>query len=62
MFAADYSVYDVSGSARAEICNTADFSCNVTGVNSDDIAVTASNSVGESTQTSVTHGENMAVH
>ncbi|XP_063075940.1 uncharacterized protein LOC134465972, partial [Engraulis encrasicolus] len=56
--ATEYSVYDVSGSNRVEICNTTELSCSVASVASNDIAVTASNDGGESTETSVTH----AVH
>lgn len=62
VFAAEYSVYDVSGSAPTEICNTTELSCAVTGVNSEDIVVTASNSIGESNQVLVTHGENTTEH
>ncbi|KAL2097078.1 hypothetical protein ACEWY4_006285 [Coilia grayii] len=60
VFATYYSVYDVSGSGGAQICNTTELSCNVTGVSSDDIAVTASNSAGQSSETNVTNGVSLS--
>jgi len=48
VFAARYAVYDVSGDARVELCNTTELYCQVTNFDPNATEVTASNAGGES--------------
>ncbi|XP_034531079.1 uncharacterized protein LOC117806306 [Notolabrus celidotus] len=48
LFATSYTVYDVSGANRVELCNTTELSCQLTNFDPDNTTVTASNEGGES--------------
>ncbi|KAL1022755.1 hypothetical protein UPYG_G00031900 [Umbra pygmaea] len=51
MFATKYTVYNMTGDIRTELCSTKELSCQLSHVQSGTIKVTASNAVGESVPT-----------
>ncbi|XP_063741193.1 uncharacterized protein LOC134865541 [Eleginops maclovinus] len=53
VFATTYTVYDNSVTPRSQLCSTAILSCSLHNITSTDLVITASNTAGESEETSV---------
>ncbi|XP_071200535.1 mucin-3B [Salvelinus alpinus] len=56
VFATRYTVYDVTGDGRTQVCSTTELSCQLNNVQPGAIEVTASNAVGESVPTKDING------
>ncbi|XP_071342815.1 uncharacterized protein [Trachinotus anak] len=56
VFATTYTVYNISGGGRAQLCSTTGLSCQLTNFNSSATEVTASNAVGESNANQIITG------
>ncbi|XP_033993889.1 receptor-type tyrosine-protein phosphatase beta-like isoform X2 [Trematomus bernacchii] len=53
VFATSYTVYDNSVTPRSQLCSTAGLSCSLHSITSTDLVITASNTAGDSEETSV---------
>ncbi|XP_034052024.1 receptor-type tyrosine-protein phosphatase beta-like isoform X2 [Gymnodraco acuticeps] len=56
VFATSYTVYDNSVTPRSQLCSTAGLSCSLHSITSTDLVITASNTAGDSEETSVPIG------
>ncbi|KAK5919428.1 hypothetical protein CgunFtcFv8_023324 [Champsocephalus gunnari] len=56
VFATSYTVYDNSVTPRSQLCSTAGLSCSLHSITSTDLVITASNTAGDSKETSVPIG------
>ena len=58
VYATMYTVYDISGVVRTQVCSTVQLSCSLANLDYNNLEVTASNTAGESDPTREITGRN----